>query len=84
MKIEYIRLKHAKWWYGPLRTQQHSSFCGMKKKASLYSQAASNLSPLFCLMLGLGFVLLKPASGLDESDCLSAILRTFLEKEKKP
>lgn len=35
-------------------------------------------SPLFCLILGLGSVLLKPDSGLDESDCLSAILRTFL------
>ena len=38
----------------------------------------SSPSPRFCLMLGLGLFLLKPDSGLDESDCRSATLRTFL------
>lgn len=39
-------------------------------------QRLCDLSPRFCLMLGL--LLLKPVSGLDESDCLRAILRMFL------
>lgn len=37
--------------------------------------------PLFCLMFGLGFVLLNPNSGLEESDCLSISLRTVLYVE---
>jgi hypothetical protein len=41
-------------------------------------QRLCDLSPRFCLMLGLGLLLLKPVSGLDESDCLRAILRVFL------
>lgn len=56
----------------------------LQEKKGVYKESvqAGVLSPLFCLILGLGLLLLKPDSGLDESDCLSAILRTFLLEQR--
>ena len=57
-------------------TSRHGSpqHCGFLNQPYEFSST----SPRFCLMLGLGLFLLKPDSGLDESDCRSATLRTFL------